>query len=56
MKIMKESTEKGAYKKIWSAGQSVELIDSISNIDDIVKKLIHDMEESYEVLKKAVHP
>ena len=53
MKLMKESTEKASYKNLWSAGQSVEMIEDIKTIEDIVNTLMVEMEEAYKNLKES---
>jgi nitronate monooxygenase len=39
LKHLKKSVKSGNYKNIWSAGQSVELIDEVLSIEQIVNKL-----------------
>ena len=54
MKKLEKSIKPGNYKNLWGAGQSVELIDSILSVEDIVKELIFQTDQAYEDLKKVI--
>ncbi len=46
MKKLEKSIKPGNYKNLWGAGQSVELIDNILGIEEIVEKLISETQEA----------
>ena len=49
MKKLEASVKPGSYKNLWSAGQSVELIDEVQPVTGIVKKL---SDETFEAAKR----
>ncbi len=55
MKKLEKSIKPGNYKNLWGAGQSVELIDDILPIENIVNNLISQTEQAYEKLKKIIN-
>jgi nitronate monooxygenase len=54
MKKLEESVKPGNYKTLWCAGKSVEMINSISSCEEIVKKLISEFNEVSLTLKKQL--
>jgi nitronate monooxygenase len=48
MKKLEAAVKPGNYNQLWSAGQSVEMVDEISSIHDIVSKLVQELEETLE--------
>lgn len=48
MKKLEAAVKPGNYNQLWSAGQSVEMVDEISSIHDIVNKLVQELEETLE--------
>jgi nitronate monooxygenase len=48
MKKLEDAVKPGNYQQLWSAGQSVEMVDEISSIHDIVNKLVQELEETLE--------
>lgn len=48
MKKLEAAVKPGNYQQLWSAGQSVEMVDEISPIHDIVNKLVQELEETLE--------
>jgi nitronate monooxygenase len=41
----------GNYKNLWCAGQSVEMIDEIKPVREIIREMIKEMDEAYNALK-----
>ncbi|TVR79042.1 MAG: nitronate monooxygenase [Chitinophagaceae bacterium] len=54
MNWLEKSVKPGSYKNLWSAGQSVELIDEILSVDNIVQKLMLEIHQSLERLNSLV--
>jgi nitronate monooxygenase len=48
MKKLEAAVKPGNYQQLWSAGQSVEMVEDISSIHDIVNRLIQELEETLE--------
>ncbi|MCF6405710.1 nitronate monooxygenase [Chitinophaga filiformis] len=48
MKKLEAAVKPGNYQQLWSAGQSVEMVEDISPIHDIVNRLIQELEETLE--------
>ncbi|PWV50539.1 nitronate monooxygenase family protein [Chitinophaga sp. S165] len=48
MKKLEAAVKPGNYDQLWSAGQSVEMVEEISPIHDIVNKLVQELEETLE--------
>ncbi|SHM96344.1 nitronate monooxygenase family protein [Chitinophaga sp. CF418] len=48
MKKLEAAVRPGNYQQLWSAGQSVEMVEDISSIHDIVNRLIQELEETLE--------
>lgn len=48
MKKLEAAVKPGNYEQLWTAGQSVEMVDDISPIRDIVNKLVQELEETLE--------
>lgn len=48
MKKLEAAVKPGNYQQLWSAGQSVEMVEDISPVHDIVNKLIQELEETLE--------
>ncbi len=46
MKRLQQSVKPGSYKTLWTAGQSVEMIDAVLTIEDVIDKLVKEMEEA----------
>jgi len=54
MKKLEKSIKPGNYKNLWGAGQSVELINDILDIDTIVKNLLSQLEKALENMKRLI--
>lgn len=52
MRSLEEAATKPTWKTVWTAGQSVGLIDDILSVSEIYKKLIHEYEESVHHLSQ----
>ncbi|QHS62518.1 NAD(P)H-dependent flavin oxidoreductase [Chitinophaga agri] len=48
MKKLEQAVKPGNYQQLWTAGQSVEMVDDIRPIPDIVSRLMLELEESLE--------
>lgn len=48
MKKLEAAVKPGNYQQLWSAGQSVEMVEDISSIHHIVNRLILELEETLE--------
>jgi nitronate monooxygenase len=48
MKKLEAAVKPGNYQQLWSAGQSVEMVEDISSIHDIVNRLVQELEETLE--------
>ncbi|MVT10915.1 NAD(P)H-dependent flavin oxidoreductase [Chitinophaga tropicalis] len=46
MKKLEQAVKPGNYQQLWSAGQSVEMVEDISSIETIVKRLIQELDET----------
>ncbi|PSL47467.1 nitronate monooxygenase [Chitinophaga niastensis] len=44
MKKLEQAIKPGSYQQLWGAGQSVEMVHDISSIDDIVQRLIRELQ------------
>jgi nitronate monooxygenase len=42
----------GTYNTLWCAGQSVELIDQVESVAEIVQKMMDEMNHAYEALQR----
>ncbi|MDZ4666693.1 MAG: nitronate monooxygenase [bacterium] len=54
MKILEQSVKPGNYNNLWCAGQSVELIDSILPIAEIINNLKTETRASFERLSQLI--
>ncbi|SMO35901.1 NAD(P)H-dependent flavin oxidoreductase [Solitalea koreensis] len=54
MKKLKAAVQPGNYKSLWCAGQSVELIDDIKPVKEIVNSLITELEDAYSNLQNEL--
>lgn len=54
MKTLEEAAVKPTWKTVWSAGQSVGLVDEILSVQEIYHQLIKEFEESVTTLNKSV--
>jgi len=54
MKRLSASVQAGNYKTLWCAGQSVELINDVKPVEQIVNTMINEMEHSYLDLQKMM--
>jgi len=50
VKALEQAIKPGNYKTLWTAGQTVELIDDIINCDEITERLIKETHLSVENL------
>ncbi len=48
MKKLEQAVKPGNYQQLWTAGQSVEMVEDISPISDIVNRLVQELEETLE--------
>jgi nitronate monooxygenase len=48
MKKLEAAVKPGNYEQLWSAGQSVEMVEDISSVHDIVNRLVQELEETLE--------
>jgi nitronate monooxygenase len=48
MKKLEQAVKPGNYQQLWSAGQSVEMVEEISSIHAIVTKLMLELEETLD--------
>ncbi len=46
MKSLEEAAEKPSWKSVWSAGQSVGLIDEVLSVREIFEKFLHEYDEA----------
>jgi nitronate monooxygenase len=46
MRALEESADKPSWKTVWSAGQSVGLINEIISVREILEKMVHEYEEA----------
>jgi nitronate monooxygenase len=53
MKSLEDAATKPTWKTVWSAGQSVGLVDDILSVAEIYKKLVTEFDESTNVLSKS---
>ncbi|CAL1520221.1 nitronate monooxygenase [Chitinophaga sp. MM2321] len=44
MKKLENAIKPGSYKQLWEAGQSVEMVHEISSIDDIIHRLVAELQ------------
>jgi nitronate monooxygenase len=51
-KMLEAAAKTTTWKQVWSAGQGVGMIDSILSVDEIVQKLVKEMEETYKELPR----
>lgn len=54
MKMLERAVRPGNHDNLWCAGQSVEMIHDIKSCDEIIHRLVKEMEESYSALVKSV--
>ncbi|MNL45361.1 Nitronate monooxygenase [compost metagenome] len=54
MKSLEAAASKPTWKTVWTAGQSVGLVDDILSVADIYSKLIREFEESSRDLSKTM--
>jgi nitronate monooxygenase len=50
MRALEESVDKASWKTVWSAGQSVGLINEILSVREILEKMVHE----YEVARRSL--
>ncbi len=48
---LEEAVKPGNYNSLWCAGQTVEMINDIKPVKEIVKDIIHEMEDAYSELE-----
>jgi nitronate monooxygenase len=51
MKKLQKAVKPGNYAHLWSAGQSVEMVDDIIGVEEIVARLIHEYDQSLLAFK-----
>ena len=54
MEWLEEAVKPGNYHKLWCAGQSVELIEDIKPVKEIVETLMQECSEAYDSFKSMV--
>jgi nitronate monooxygenase len=54
MKSLEEAATKPTWKTVWSAGQSVGLVDDVLSVREIFEKLISEFEDSTRLLNKTL--
>jgi len=54
MKKLEEAIKPGNYNNLWSAGQSVELIDDILSCEEVLSRLEKEISISFEQLSKQI--
>lgn len=54
MKKLEQSVKPGNYQTLWCAGQSVELIEDIKSVKEIIDRLKSETNKAYENLKSIV--
>lgn len=54
MKMLERAVRPGNHDNLWCAGQSVEMIHDIKSCEEIIHRLVKEMEESYSALVKSV--
>lgn len=50
-KWLEKATQPGNYNNLWCAGQSVELIDKVASVEEIVRTMVREMESAYRQLE-----
>jgi nitronate monooxygenase len=56
MKKLEKSIKPGNYQSLWCAGQSVELIDDIRPIKEIIERMKKETEEAYKNIELVMEP
>jgi nitronate monooxygenase len=54
MEWLEEAVKPGNYHKLWCAGQSVEMIDDIKPLKEIVETLMQECNDAYNNFKSLV--
>ncbi len=54
MKMLERAVKPGNHDNLWCAGQSVEMIHDIKSCEEIIQRLVMEMEAAYGELTKAV--
>ena len=54
MKSLEEAATKATWKTVWTAGQSVGLVDDIISVKEIYTKLINEYDQSVRSLNKSI--
>jgi nitronate monooxygenase len=54
MEWLEEAVKPGNYHKLWCAGQSVEMIEDIRPVKEIVAMLMQECSDAYEALRRQV--
>jgi nitronate monooxygenase len=54
MKKLEEAIKPGNYNNLWSAGQSVELIEDILSCEEVLLRLEKEITNSFEQLSKQI--
>ncbi len=54
MKWLEKAVKPGSYNSLWCAGQSVEMIENIQPVREIVEEMIAEFEEAYRELKTTI--
>ena len=50
-KWLEDAVKPGNYKNLWCAGQTVEMIDEIKPIKEIIRQMMEEMEDAFKELK-----
>ena len=54
MKRLEQSAKPASYKTLWCAGQSVELVDDILTVEEIIEKFKQEVFDAYRQLEQVV--
>jgi nitronate monooxygenase len=51
MKKLEQAIHPGSYQHLWSAGQSVEMVEDISSTKEIVERLMSELEDALKTVR-----
>jgi nitronate monooxygenase len=55
MKWLEDAVKPGTHHNLWCAGQSVEMINEIKPVREIIDEMINEFEAAYQSMKEMVH-